>query len=241
MRPNQIAILSLTLLFLLLAACNSTAFYIQGSGVNKSAEFKNTDFDTISVSSLFKVYIEPSQDYQVTLTVDEKLIDFVRVEQNGRNLSIFTEGVMNIKNGDLTARIKMPVIEELDMSGMSIVKIAEGFDLDKELKIDISGMSKLQCIIRARDIKLDISGNSYAEFSGTGRDLEARISGSSNCDMRKIRFRDVEIECSGMSKAYINLNGDLDAKASGLSEIYYTGVVNEQDIETSGGAKIKQL
>lgn len=223
---------------ILLVSCAQVT--ITGSGNVITQEEAITDFDQIDVSQSFSVNITQGDDYRVSIRVDDNVVEYLDVIKQGSTLKIGLdpERSYTILSATMEAEVTMPALVGLDLSGSSDAHIT-GFESPDGITFDLSGNSTLTGDIAAGDSRFDVSGNSSVELSGSGESLMVDASGSSEVDLGGFPGSDGTVNASGSSTVIVNLNGRLDADASGSSDILYSGNPQLGSIETSGSSSVQ--
>ena len=112
------------------------------------------------------------------------------------------------------------------------------FDTDAAIEFRLSGASILSGSINSGDLKVDLSGASRLSLTGRGGDLDADLSGASSIELDEFPLHDANIDLSGASSAKVNLDGRLDAKASGASSVRYQGEPTMGNLSISGASSV---
>ena len=213
---------------------------ITGSGNVVTQEEALTGFDAVDVSQTFNVDIAQGESFRVVIRVDDNLVEHLDITKQGSTLKIGLKPNRNyiVRNATMEAEVTMPELVGLDLSGSSEATIS-GFDSSNSLVVDLSGNSELFGDIQAGDAGFDISGNSAVALSGSAGDLVVDASGSSEVDLSEFPASNAIIDASGASTVTVNLSGQLDADASGSSNIFYLGDPTLGIIDTSGSSNVQ--
>jgi hypothetical protein len=224
---------------LALAACDQVT--ITGSGNVVESEESFTGFDRVEVEHSFRVTITQGEEYQVTIRVDDNLVDQLDVRKSGSTLTIGLEPARSftIFSATMQAEIVMPELKGVGLSGNSRAMIT-GFASSDDFEAGLSGSSELEGDIEAGDTRLGLSGSSQVVLSGSGEDLTIDASGSSDLDLSDFTAGNADIDLSGASTATVNISGTLDVSASGSSDVYYLGDPTMGRIDTSGSSSVTQ-
>jgi Putative auto-transporter adhesin, head GIN domain len=208
--------------------------------IEKTQSFTNTDFNALDISSAFNVNITQSNSYSITITANQRIMDQIEVKQNGNLLTIDVKPGSILGSFNAKAQITMPKLEKVTFSGATS-GTAIGFNSDEPLKAKISGASSLKLTdFQSADITVDVSGASSLTAKGSANNLSAIVSGASNLDLLDLAINDANVNLSGASHATINLDGRLDANASGASSLQYTGNPTLGTINTSGASSVNK-
>ncbi len=192
---------------------------VTGSGTPVTETPSITGFTSVSAAMGFRVEITEASTYSVRVTVDDNVVDKLRVTKTGDTLSIALDpGIYTFTS--LRAVVSMPDIEGLELSGGS--------------RGSISGFVGLA------SLDLELSGGSHVDVEGSASDLTVDASGGSILDLSGFPVNDAEITFSGGSSGTISLDGTLDADVSGGSRLWYIGSPTLGNIDTSGGATVQK-
>ena len=231
-------LITLLVLVVMTAGCDLLdEIIVEGSGniVTQTEAF--SDFDKVDLSYAFEAEINQGESYSVVIRIDDNLLDDLEVTKQGDTLKIGFKRNILARNATLEADITMPDLSGVDLSGASVATIV-GFKSGDSFDADLSGASELTGDLEAGDVKFDLSGASNMQLTGSGGDMEVDVSGSSDLDLANFAAEDANVKVSGASEATVNVNGTLDANASGASNVYYVGNPTLGDIETSGASSV---
>ena len=258
MKKAIIATLGVVLLIsVLIAGCQGGA--VKGSGNVKTENFNFSDFGRVDISSAFEVEIAQSSSYSVAVTVDDNLFKYVDVSKEGETLKIGLKTVTMLGPATLQAKITMPKLRGLDLSGatrgiVSGFSSAENLDIEVSgasslglvdisagnVKFDISGASKVTGDIIAGDTDFDVGGASTVQLEGSAGDVVVEADGASRMKLAGFTVNNVDVNLSGASTGTVNLDGRLDADLSGASKLTYIGEPTMGTINTSGGSTLSK-
>jgi hypothetical protein len=210
---------------------------ISGSGVVISENKDVRDFNEVRISGPFVAEIVYGDTYRTTITADDNIMQNVKVEKNGSELRIGLNGVSVIGNSTLKARIEMPDLKGVALSGATKAEVG-GFESIRDFEAQISGASRLDGNLNSNVMNLNLSGASTVGIKGTTNILETRLSGASRMDMESFTAKDASIKASGASNGSVTVNEHLDAEVSGGSFITYVGNPTLGSTKVSGGARL---
>jgi len=166
---------------------------VTGSGNPITETYDYSDFSAIEVHQGFQVDLKKSNNFSIEITVDDNLQEYLQVDKSGSTLRIQLQQSRWYTSATLKARITMPDIRKLDLSGGSLVDIT-GFNLSHNLSIEMSGGSRINGDISANDIDLELSGGSRIELVGSADNLVADASGGSHLDLGSFPVGNANIE-----------------------------------------------
>ena len=185
-----------------------------GSGHLVTNQEDFTGFTSVAVANGFRFTITQSSSYSVKVTIDDNLVNYLRISESGNILTIGLAPGYLYLSASPKVQITMPDITQLDLSGGSS-GMAQGFN-------------------SSHDFTATASGGSSFTMSGAARNLSIEGSGGSQLDLSNFHVANAQVDLSGGSGATINLIGRLDASLSGGSNLTYIGNPTMGNITTSG-------
>jgi hypothetical protein len=230
-----------------------------GSGATVTERFDYTGFTRVTVDSGFQVDIEYAETTEVSVTVDDNLVEeHLEVELDGDTLRIGLADLWQYRDVTLRASVVMPRLSGLEVSGASSVVVA-GFASGDPLELSASGSSAVDLVVpRVGTITLDVSGASRVEgeaavdgltgevsggstvqLGGSAVTLALDVSGGSHLDLPGLAAQDADLTLSGGSRGEVLVTGRLDAEVSGGSRLEYAGDPQLGTIDASGGSAVQ--
>jgi hypothetical protein len=234
---------------------------IAGSGilVEGTADFEN--FSIVRADSGFEVTVIADTAYSVTVTVDDNILEHVRMELEGNELRIGLDPWYSYQDVTLKALVTMPVLNGIKLSGASSLFVVDGPALPPAsvFKADVSGASSLKIPHITADlfelelsgastaslgltsaaVRFDVSGASRLTAGGSAVEVLADVSGASEVDLKALSGGNGELELSGASRMWVTLAGLANADLSGGSTLYYRGGLAWGHLDISGGSRLK--
>jgi hypothetical protein len=210
---------------------------INGSGDLTTETHDFRDFSRIEVHSGLEVEVVMSGTYSIEITADDNVQEYIEVAKSGDTLSIRLRGTRFYNAVTLKARVTMPNLYKIELTGGSQASIT-GFSSSHDFAADLSGGSQLSGDISAGDAAFELSGGSQAELQGSGDDLSIDASGGSQLDLEDFPIGDASIGLSGGSRATINISGTLNVDLSGGSRVIYVGEPELGNLDLSGDSRV---
>lgn len=247
-------IASVTAAVALLSGCGVLVI-TKDAGPVMTREFEFADFNAVEIGSAFRLDISRSDSYSVEIVTNENLFKDIKVEKTGRTLRIGVDwrSALSFGNRPLEARIKMPELVGLKMSGATKGTV-RGFNSASDLDVFISGASSLDVDMDTGKFTGRISGSSElnARINSSAADLGLSGASSIKLDMETGEFIyessgasdgagvlkavHTRIHLTGSSDMRLTgSGGDLRLSGSGASKALLRGFdVEDADIELSG-------
>ena len=248
------SILAVLIISLLLVGCQGG---VRGSGKLTTESYDYSNFTHIDVSSAFRIDITRSGSYSVQVTVDDNLLEYVEISQEGETLEVSLKTVTLLWPVTMEVKITMPELRGLVISGATRCTISS-FSSTKNLDVELSGASSLDLVdissgdvkfnvygaskvtgdIIADDTEFDIGGASTVQLEGSAGDMVVDADGASRANLAGFTVENANIKFSGASAGTVNVYGRLDADLSGASTLAYLGDPAMGVIKTSGASTL---
>jgi hypothetical protein len=213
---------------------------IMGSGTLVTKDLPLQSFERIDAGSVFHVDVTQGETYSVSVTADDNLWEYTDVHIENNTLHLALKGG-SFGNTHVSAKIVLPRLTALDVSGASSATLRGIKDPNDDLKVQVSGASKVDGDVSARKLVLDVSGASNAGFKGHADTLAIEASGASHAELRDLAAGEVHVRASGASDAKINASGTLDFDVSGASHLSYAGQPVLHSAQTSGASSVESM
>ena len=221
----------------LLAGCEGIS--VTGSGNLTTETFDFSDFTRVEAQNGFQIEVTQSSTFSIEITADDNVHEFIEVEKSGETLVIRLRGNRFYRSVTLEAKITMPELYKLELSGGSQASIT-GFSSSHDFEVEMSGGSRISGDITAGDADFELSGGSQVNLEGTADDLIIDASGGSQLNLEAFSVDDAYIKLSGGGRATVNVSGTLDVDLSGGSRVLYVGEPTMGAIELSGDSTVSE-
>jgi len=236
MKKIVMAVLVALLTSALLMGCRGV---VAGSGNLKTETFNFSNFTRVEAQNGFQVELGQSSSFSIEITADDNVHQYIRVTKTGETLKIGLQWGRTYSSVTLRARITMPDLHKIDLSGGSRASITD-FSSSHDFSVGLSGGSRLDGNITAGDADFDLSGGSQINLEGTGDALIVNGSGGSRLTLEAFSVDTADINLSGGSRATVNVDGVLDLDLSGGSQVSYVGEPTLGDIDLSGDSRVNK-
>jgi hypothetical protein len=201
-------------------------------------------FKGIEVSGAIDLYLSQGTENAVAISANNlEIRDRIRTEVRDGILHIYFDGKgLNWKrwiNHRMKGYITFKNLERLEATGACNVRAPQIIRQDT-LSIEMSGASDFQGEVAIGGLLLRASGASNFKISGKADRASIEASGACNVKGYDLSTDFCRIDASGASNVRITVNKELNAVASGGSDIFYRGTGLIRDISSSGGATVKR-
>ena len=190
--------------------------------------FNVRNFTQIDISGIVDLTVEKSDRFSVEVTLPESVEKYLVVKVSDGCLKIGVENIpasvtRRLKDWTLTARVSMPLLRGLEMSGATRFRCDDTFDLGgKDFELEMSGASRASNLLLRNVGELDVEMGGATSLSLQG-----------DCAV-------ADIDMSGASRAAFELDaGKLMLDCSGASEPTLSGSAKTLFAEVSGASKFR--
>jgi hypothetical protein len=200
-------------------------------------------FDGIRVGGGIDLHVRQGEPFLVEVEASSSgdADDIVTEVRNGtlevrHDRSLF--GFFDWGSADVAVHVTLPRLVELTASGGSDVR-SEGRFSGEELELIASGGSDITIDAAVDRLEVQTSGGSDVRITGSARSASLQSSGGSDLDASGLAAERAAVHSSGGSDLSIEVRESLVARASGGSDISYSGNPPSVDVNASGGADVR--
>jgi hypothetical protein len=233
-----------TVIFIAVMLMGNVFSFAQNVVYDENAEVRTVpSFNSIEVSGTISLYLSQGSSQGVAVSAgEEKYNNKIKTEVKNGVLEISTDGGVwngfNWGNRKLKAYVTVTDLKQLEASGASYITTSGLIKADG-LKLGVSGASEVKGMFNVDNLKLDISGASIVSLSGNAKKASLNASGASKISGYEMAVEQCHASSSGASNIRITVSGEINADASGGSNIYYKGGGVGKTLNASAGASIK--
>jgi len=228
-------------LFLVLVACMlPLSVFAQTKQTRRTG-----NFDGISASGAVNVFLRQGNETSVVVEANDEVLKYLKTEVQNGVLKIYRDKDFNWKDlmgnnnsGKINVYITCAQLKAITVSGASDVRGESAFTAD-EFKLQSSGASDITLSLRVKSLDVSCSGASDVKLSGQADRQKVSVSGGSDYQAYSLQSRSVNIQASGASEAYVSVDGEVTANASGASDIRYKGNARVVSNRASGASSVK--
>ncbi len=213
--------------------------------VDANAEVRSASgFHAIEISGAIDLYLSQGNTEAVAVSAgNDETRNRIRTEVRAGTLYISFDGKgLNWKiwgNNKMKAYITFRNLDRLESSGACNIKTTDPIK-QPEFRLELSGASDFTGEISVNRFRLSASGASNVKINGKADESSIEASGACGIKAFDLQTENCKVDASGASTVRITVNKELNAVASGGSNIFYKGTGLIRDISSSGGATIKR-
>jgi hypothetical protein len=232
-------IVSLSVLLLLIALVISGCTRV-GSSMNGSGKIMDTNldlegFDSLNIKGPFIVEVTQAAAYKVVLSVDDNLVNRVKISLEHKTLNLGVEAPATFFPTSLKLKVEMPVLVSLSLSDEANATV-NGFKDTETFYVFLSGKSTLKSSAQVQTLELNISGAATATFQGGAHLTRLEARGGSKIDLLEFESAIAQVKMTEASEAAMKVNGPVDITLDKNSKFLYTGFPVFRNTAISGGS-----
>lgn len=231
------------LFILLLLAASYSVTIAQKTISDPNAEKRNVSgYHAISVGGGIDLYLSQGSESVAVSASETQFRNLIKTEVKDGVLTIWYDYKnSDNKRGDkhLKAYVSFKTLDKLNGSGGSDIDV-DGTIKTNSLNLDVSGGSDFEGKIEADELVIEASGGSDVDISGSAKKLDIHASGGSDFSGYGLTTDICNLEASGGSDIEITVNRELNAVASGSSDVSYKGSAVVKGVKTSGSSSINK-
>ncbi len=232
--------------FFILAVCTSLAVGLRAQQEvihDPNVELRDAKgFHAIEVSDEINLYLSQGDEEKVAVSSEDiKWRDRIQTEVVNGVLKIF------VRTGDQLhwgihskqkAYVSFKTLDRMQASGATRVSV-DGTISGGSLTIHLSGASHFKGAVHVDELFLEQSGASSIVIKGSAsRQASIHSSGASQVSGYGFSTDSCTVHCSGASNVHLTVNKEIEASASGASQVHYKGEVTVEKIHSSGSSRV---
>ncbi|MEO5890640.1 MAG: head GIN domain-containing protein [Ferruginibacter sp.] len=197
-------------------------------------------FNKISVSGGIDLYLSQYESESVAVSAaSDQFRENIKTVIEDNTLKIYYDGgkQWNTSGKKLKAYVSFKNLEKLNASGSSDVQVQGVIEVPR-LILDMSGASDFIGGVKVSALTIELSGASDIKINGSADIVSIQSSGASDVKGYDLVTNVCTAKASGASDINITVNKELNAHASGASDIYYKGEAVIKDMHSSGASSI---
>lgn len=232
------------ILLFLVSGLSMMAFAQKQFVVDPNAEIRsvNESYNAIVVSGGIDLYLSQSDREELAISASEdRYKSGIKTEVTNKVLRIYYDADKNWNNRNrhLKAYVSFRQLEKLEASGASDVIIAGEVKVPS-LLIKLSGASDLKGGLQVNTLTIQLSGASDVRITGTANEATIDCSGASDVKGFDMVIEKCTAKATGASDINVTVNKELNANASGASDIFYRGTAVIISQQSSGASTISR-
>ena len=227
----------------LVIACYALTAAAQKEIINDpNAELReiNGTFNNIKISGGIDLFLTQSDEEAIAVSASEnKFKEGIKTIIENHTLRIFYLGIKGWNNDKKSMRVYVSFknLEKIEASSACDIQVA-GSIKTPTLTFSLSGASNFKGAVNVTDLKMNLSGASDVTIKGFASSVQIESSGASDVKGFDLITDFCTAKASGASDINITVNKELNASASGASDIYYKGDAVIKEMHAGGASTV---
>ena len=214
-------------------------------GKNPNAERREVAvFDKISIQGGIDLVLAADTREEVWVSGrDTEVRDRIVTRVNNGTLEIFYDARTGLNwpvNMKLKVHVSYRKLASLAASGSCDV-VAEGTIRAESFSLSLNGSSDFKGAFDVRSLEIRQSGSADSQIAGSAKKAKITLSGASDLKAYGLVIDNAIVRVSGASDAQITVNGEMEVRASGASDVLYKGTGSVHTVESSGASSVKKV
>ncbi|MFA8300602.1 MAG: GIN domain-containing protein [Hyphomicrobiales bacterium] len=224
MKKKNLLSLSLLIIFCLFGLNQSVEAQTGNDRGYPQKQFDVTDFNKIIADGIIKIEYTPSEEYNVTIESEQKVLD--NIEIMIRNNTLDLRDIPYKKVDYVKAYISSPSLEEINLQGVASFKVLNTVLQQDYLLLKASGATEIDASIEINRLDIRASGASNIDMSGTANEMDLNVSGAAVVDLRNAKAKTAAVDASGASYVGVNSETFTSLKETGVANVSYNNDAN---------------
>lgn len=181
-----------------------------------------SSFHSVYLSTVGNVNISQGGVQEISITIDDNLLEFIRTVVSGGMLFIEVEPGHRFSNFNLTVNLTMTDLEQLFLSGAGSITGINTFKIDAVL-LDLGGAGNISLRLESDQLTSSLTGAGNIILSGKVDTHQVNHSGAGNLLAFNLTTETTRISLSGAGKDEVMVKQLLEVNISGAGSVYYKG------------------
>jgi hypothetical protein len=220
----------------LLAGC--VPVRVTGSGNIESRTYNFVDFTKIRISYGFTAEVKASSTYNIEITADDNLFDYVSVAKDGDMVSIGLKAG-SYEQTHIQATIMMPSLRSIELSDGGRTEVG-GFNSSNDLSVRLSDGTSLSGSLTAGNVDITLTDGSRIELEGSAKDIKIVSHDGSRADLEDFTVADADLYIGDGGTLTIDVTGILNTNLSAGSHVTYIGNPTLGAVKVTSGATLSK-
>lgn len=205
---------------------------VKGNGEISTVTRSESNFKSVKAGGSFDVYLTQGDNYEIKITGDENLLQYVETSVENGVLRIRNRKGVNLRpTEDMKLHITAPRFAELSLAGSGKIVAETNLTSDSKIKFSIAGSGDiLMKEVNAPQVAVNIAGSGKAEAAGATRDIDIDVAGSGDVAMKELKAENAKVKIAGSGNVWLFASMKLDVRVAGGGDIHYYG--NPTDIKS---------
>lgn len=202
----------------LLASCNMC---IEGAGPETEVTTELREFDELQVEINSDVTIRIGEEYSVTISAQENLLEIINAEVHSGRLTIESDPCISSAY-PVNIDIVTSKLTFVQINGSADVTVIDEIYAD-EMDIKINGSGNVTADVFTNDLGVTINGSGNVMLSGAAEYAGIVINGSGDVRAHDLQATEANVKVNGSGNTNIKALNSLKVNIKGSGDVKYSG------------------
>jgi len=215
---------------------------LKGSGTIVEKNYPVQSFDQLKIEGIFNVHLTQGNSESVRLTIDDNLVPYIDVKNEGNRLVIKWEKDKNksINNVKSDMYITFKNLDEINLQHVG--KFISSNTLSaKELDIKVNSVGETTLDMNCDKLKINHNGVGSVNLKGKATTATLDCSGVGGLKAFDLIVENLKLQSSGVGSAEVTARKEISITASGVGSVRYRGDAKAVQLNTSGIGKVRKV
>lgn len=212
--------------------CDSDPVKGSGNVVSETREIEA--FSKLKISGIFDVYLLQGDKEGVRVEADDNLLEFIKTEMNGDELSLFSDCSVSIKKSTkMAVYVTVKELKYINSHGIGDVQSENALKGGK-LSIENSAVGDLNLQLEYESLEMNYNGVGDILLKGKANNVEIDCSGVGDISAFELITRTMDLDHSGVGDTKVYANESISVDFTGVGNVTYKGDPKTKNIEKNG-------
>ena len=219
---------------------------IKGNGNIVTKERSVSEYDAVKVAGNLDVDLVAGNEGNLTLVMDENLLEYVKTEVKDNALKVYVKKGYNIQasrkaeQGKILIIVPVKDISSVALAGSGDVNTKDFTIKASDFKASVAGSGDVNLNVNASNIDGKVAGSGDLRFKGDANSFSGKVTGSGDIHAFGLVSEDVEAYVTGSGDVRVYCKGKLKARVTGSGDITYKGNPAKEDSKVTGSGDISK-
>ncbi len=219
---------------------------IKGNGNIVTKERSLSDYDAVKVAGNLDVDLISGNEGDLTLIMDENLLEYVKTEIKDGTLKIYIKKGYSIQasrkaeQGKILIIVPVKEISSVALAGSGDVNTKDLTIKTSDFKASVAGSGDVNLKVSAATVSGKVAGSGDLRFYGDSSDFSGKVAGSGDIHAFDLVSDNVEAYVTGSGDVRVYCKEKLKARVTGSGDITYKGNPSKEDSKVTGSGEISK-
>lgn len=230
----------------LLSACFFTAHLsfaqrFKGSGNITEKTYPVSSFDEMEIDGVFDIHLTQGDKESVRLSIDDNLLPYVQVSNDGGKLIVKWEKARNESDNNVHSNLYITLKDLTRLELHTVGKLQTTNTLrTKSLEMDLHHVGNSDMELDCGQLEINYSGVGNITLSGRAKTADIRCNGVGSLKAFGLAVDVLDLDNNGVVSVEVYAEKEISIESSGVGSVRYRGNATVKKMNASGIGKVKK-